>query len=135
MSCPATALAACHCTKRQLHSLPDIVDAAIIFAPCGFTGIGMEIRPSDMVVRSGFHRANAREIAFGLVGANALVHELDTVIDAVRIPTGVKRIPSGAIVGMDGCKCLNDRAPLFHVKHRSFDAWRDLDYRARHAKL
>jgi len=54
------------------------------------------------MVRSGFHATKAAKEALGLIGANAFVIERNRVIDAARIPSGVKRIPSGAFVGIDG---------------------------------
>ena len=54
-----------------------------------------------MMVRTDFHPAKAAEIAFGLIGADALVEILDRVIDALGHPTGVKGIPSGAFVGVE----------------------------------
>ena len=55
-----------------------------------------------MVVRAGFHAAQAAKVAFGLVGANALILERNRVIDAARIPSGEQCIPTCAFVGMDG---------------------------------
>ena len=37
-----------------------------------------------MVVRADFHATQAAEIAFGLIGANALVHVAERVVDAAR---------------------------------------------------
>ena len=63
-----------------------------------------------------FGAAKAAEIAFGLIGANAFVHERNRVIDALRIPTRVKRIPARAFVGVDGREranaVANDRASV-----------------------
>jgi len=60
-----------------------------------------------MVVRTDFHPAKAAEIAFGLIGTCAFVEELDRVIDAVRHSTGMKRVPSGAFVGVEYGKVSN----------------------------
>ena len=68
-----------------------------------------------MVVRSGFHAAKAAEIAFGLISANTLVHELHLVIDAVHIPTGVQRIPARAFVGMNSRQRFD---MIAHQRHR-----------------
>lgn len=57
-----------------------------------------------MVVRPDFHTAKAAEIAFGLIGASALVEELDRVIDALSHPTGVKRIPARTFIGVENGK-------------------------------
>lgn len=47
-----------------------------------------------MVVRADFHAAKAAEVAFGLIGASALVRISERVIDAPCFPTGVERIPA-----------------------------------------
>jgi len=60
-----------------------------------------------MVVGADFHPAKSAEIAFGLIGACAFVEELDRVIDAVRHPTGVQRIPARAFVGVQYRKVGN----------------------------
>ena len=57
--------------------------------------------PRDMVMRSDFGAAKAAEIAFGLVGANPVIHKRYRVIDAVRLPASVKGIPSAPFIGID----------------------------------
>jgi len=54
-----------------------------------------------MVVRSDLHTAQAREVAFSLIVANALIHKRYAVIDAFRIPSRVQCVPSSALVGKD----------------------------------
>ena len=86
---PLATNTAAHQSSANSSSLIAVIDAAMIFTPSGLTGISCDILARDMVVGADFHPAKATEIAFGLVGANALVHKPDAVIDAVRIPTGV----------------------------------------------
>src|SRR5690606_6842422 len=83
-----------------------------ILAPASFGCIGVEIRSGDMVVRPDLHAAKAAEIAFRLIGADALVIERNRVIDPAGIPTGVKRIPSAAFVGVDGGESANPVADM-----------------------
>lgn len=88
----------------------------MIFAPRHLVRIGIEIWAGDVVVRSDLGAAKAAEIAFRLIGANAFVHERNRVIDAARIPTGVKRIPTGAFISINSRKCADaiasDRASV-----------------------
>lgn len=60
-----------------------------------------------MVMRADLHAAQAREVAFGLIGADAFILERNRVIDAARIPSGVQGIPTAAFVGMDSCERAN----------------------------
>ena len=96
-----------HSRPHNAMSLRAVVDAAVVFAPCHFAGVGVQIRPGDMVVRADFGAAQAREVAFGLVRASALVLERDRVIDAVRLPTGMESVPTAAFVGVDGGEGAN----------------------------
>lgn len=105
VSCPVTGRARRQRGGSNAASLLAIGKAAMILPPCHLVRVGREIRPRDMMVRPNFGTAKAAEIAFGLIGADALVHEANTVIDAPRIPTGVKRIPTCAFVGVDGREC------------------------------
>lgn len=104
---PATANPRAHCRIHEHRYLRPIGDPAMIFTPCSLTRVLFQIRPCDMVVRANFHPAQAREIAFGLIGAHAFILERNRVIDPARIPSGVKQIPPAAFVGMDGCERAN----------------------------
>ena len=74
----------------------------------------MEILARDVVVRADFHPAQAREVAFSLIGADPFVVIPNAVIDPVRVPPGMKRVPSGAFVGMDRRQRAN---VIAHQRH------------------
>lgn len=59
--------------RRGLEVLLAIRDAAIVFAPRHFAGIGHEVRPGDMVMRADLSPAKAGEKAFSLVRASAFI--------------------------------------------------------------
>lgn len=60
-----------------------------------------------MVIRSNLHAAKAAEIAFSVVRADAFVLERNRVIDALRVPSGMKRVPTAALVGIERGKVLD----------------------------
>ena len=58
-----------------------------------------------MVIRPNLHAAKAAEIAFSVV--RAFVLERNRVIDALRVPSGMKRVPTAALVGIERGKVLD----------------------------
>lgn len=67
-----------------------VADAAVIFAPVHFTGIGGEVGAGDLVVDADFRATQAREVAFREVGRRAVVAVGDGMIDALRDVAGVE---------------------------------------------
>jgi hypothetical protein len=86
------------CDKTVLSA---VRRAAMIFAPCHFRGIAIQIAPADVVMRSDFGAAQPREIGFRLIGAGPVRAECDGMIDAMHVIMRVQRIPATGFIGVD----------------------------------
>ncbi len=87
-------------TKRAVSERAVVETAVILFPRC-FAGVLVKVLRAHMMMLPFDHPAKAGEIAFGLIGANAVQAVGNRVIDALRVETGVQHVPMRSFVGMD----------------------------------
>jgi hypothetical protein len=70
-----------------------IVDAAMILHPCAVRGVSVKVTGAHFVMLPADHSPQPRKEALSVIGANAIVHEGEAMVDPlVRIPA-VQAIP------------------------------------------
>ena len=74
---------------------------ATIFPPRHLDGVGQQVLAADVMVLAQLGAAQAREVAFGLVRASAVLGEGNRVVDPHHVVIGVQPVPAARLVGMD----------------------------------
>lgn len=75
--------------------------AAMIGQPSGVRGVLVKVLRRNVVMLAANHAAQAREIAFRLIGADAVEAVGLAVIDALYREKGVQHVPMRGFVGVD----------------------------------
>ena len=87
------------CPKALWRSFA-AVTAALLFIPAAAIAQSGG-RPNIVFIMTADHAAQAAKEALCLIGADALIHEGERVVDPLGGIPAVQRIPSGGFVGID----------------------------------
>jgi hypothetical protein len=88
--------------RRRQHGrvLRPVRDAGVILAPGCFVRVLVQVAVRDVVMLAVDGAAQAREVAFGLIGAGAISAVRLRVVDPVRGVERLQLIPMRAFVGV-----------------------------------
>ena len=78
-----------------------VVEAAMIFHPCGMGGVGAQVASGDVMVLATDHLPEPREVALDLVRRNAVVAVGERMIDALHVEIEWQRVPMRRLVSDD----------------------------------
>lgn len=67
----------------------------MIFTPCDFRRVGVQVLTADMMVLAKLGATRSRKVGLRLIGARAVLAERDRVIDAAHVVVSMQRVPRG----------------------------------------